>query len=107
MGLTLATGGWQGNLIVYLIQKFNVKRINAAQISNIMYGFTSLFPVIGAIVADSSLGSFVVASISACISLLVIISLSQKNLTACCMLASLCLPFGFLFIFFDNIVRLY
>ncbi|KAB1226109.1 Protein NRT1/ PTR FAMILY 2.7 [Morella rubra] len=70
VGLTLATGGWQGNLIVYLIQKFNVKRINAAQISNIMYGFTSLFPVIGAIVADSSLGSFVVASISVCISLL-------------------------------------
>ncbi|KAB1226110.1 Protein NRT1/ PTR FAMILY 2.7 [Morella rubra] len=73
VGLTLATGGWSANLIVYLIQEFNVKSINAAQISNIVNGCVSLFPVVGAIVADSFFGSFVVASISACISLLGVI----------------------------------
>ncbi|GMY19037.1 protein NRT1/ PTR FAMILY 2.6-like [Fagus crenata] len=75
-GLTLATGGWQSNLIVYLIEVFNVKSINAAQISNITNGCTNLFPVIGAIVADSFLGSFSVAAISACISLLGIVLLT-------------------------------
>ncbi|XP_040991173.1 protein NRT1/ PTR FAMILY 2.7-like isoform X1 [Juglans microcarpa x Juglans regia] len=74
-GLTLATGGWLSNLIVYLIQEFNVKSINAAQISNIMNGCINLFPVIGAIVADSFIGSFFVASISACISLMGIVLL--------------------------------
>ncbi|KAG7949993.1 hypothetical protein I3843_13G091000 [Carya illinoinensis] len=76
VGLTLATGGWLSNLIVYLIQEFNVKSINAAQISNIASGCFSLFPVIGAVIADSFLGSFFVASISACISLLGIVLLA-------------------------------
>jgi peptide/histidine transporter 3/4 len=78
MGLTLAAGGWMSNLIVYLIQEFNVESINAAQISNIVNGCSNLFPVIGAIVADSFLTSFSVVTISACISLLVrnILSLS-------------------------------
>ncbi|KAE8038919.1 hypothetical protein FH972_011384 [Carpinus fangiana] len=49
MGLTLAAGGWMSNLIVYLIQEFNVESINAAQISNIVNGCSNLFPVIGAI----------------------------------------------------------
>ncbi|KAG6681690.1 hypothetical protein I3842_13G104600 [Carya illinoinensis] len=75
-GLTLATGGWLLNLIVYLIQEFNVKSINAAQISNIMSGCINLFPFIGAIVADSFVGSFLIASMSACISLLGIVLLA-------------------------------
>ncbi|GMY10679.1 protein NRT1/ PTR FAMILY 2.6-like [Fagus crenata] len=79
-GLTLATGGWQSNLIVYLIEVFNVKSINAAQISNITNGCINLFPVIGAIVADSFLGSFSVAAISACISLLGIILLTLTTI---------------------------
>ncbi|KAK7840110.1 protein nrt1/ ptr family 2.3, partial [Quercus suber] len=53
-----ASGGWISNLIVYLIQAFKVKNINAAQISNITNGCTNLLPVIGAIVADSFSGSF-------------------------------------------------
>ncbi|KAK7838639.1 protein nrt1/ ptr family 2.3, partial [Quercus suber] len=55
--------------------EFNVKSINAAQIYNIANGSTNLFPIIGAIVADSFLGSFAVAAISASISLLVILLL--------------------------------
>jgi dipeptide/tripeptide permease len=74
LGLTLATGGWLSNLIVYLIQEFHVESINAAQISNVVSGCSNLFPVIGAIVADSFISSFSVVSISACISLLVIFS---------------------------------
>jgi peptide/histidine transporter 3/4 len=70
-GLTLAAGGWGSNLIVYLIQEFNVKSIDAAQISNVINGSTSFFPVIGAIIADSFLGSFPVISVSSFISLLV------------------------------------
>ncbi|KAM4083101.1 hypothetical protein ACB094_08G031700 [Castanea mollissima] len=73
---TLRGGGWISNLTVYLIQVFSVKNINAAQISNIVNVCTNLLPVIGAIVANSFLGSFSVAAISACISLLGIILLT-------------------------------
>ncbi|KAA8543988.1 hypothetical protein F0562_021835 [Nyssa sinensis] len=74
-GLTLAGGGATANLIVYLIGKFNVKSIDAAQISNVVNGCISLFPVIGAILADSFLGCFSVISISSCISMLGIVLL--------------------------------
>ncbi|XP_059660642.1 protein NRT1/ PTR FAMILY 2.7-like [Cornus florida] len=69
-GLTLASGGVMANLIVYLIGEFNVKSIDAAQIYNVVHGCTSLFPVIGAIIADSFLGCFSVISFSSFISLL-------------------------------------
>ena len=71
-GLTLAAGGWGANLIVYLIEEFNVKRIDAAQISNVVGGSSSLFPIVGAIAADSFFGSFSVIALSSCVSLLVI-----------------------------------
>ncbi|KAI3461492.1 hypothetical protein Pfo_018155 [Paulownia fortunei] len=74
-GLTLAAGAWQGNLIVYLIQEFNVKSINAAQINNVVCGCANFFPVIGAIVADSFLGCFSVIWISSLFSLLGLILL--------------------------------
>ncbi|KAK9998451.1 hypothetical protein SO802_018054 [Lithocarpus litseifolius] len=72
-GFTLGGVGWLANLIVFLIQVFNVKSINAAQIYNIANGSINFFPIIGAIVADSFLGSFAVAAISGSISLLGII----------------------------------
>lgn len=75
IGLTLGFGGCLANLIVYLIGEFNVKRIDAAQISNVVNGCTSLSPVIGAILADSFLGCLSVISISSLVSLLVIIFL--------------------------------
>lgn len=70
-GLSLAGGGWTMNLMVYLIQEFNVKSIDAAQIFNIVNGCTALFPILGAIVADSFLGCFSVIWISSLFSLLV------------------------------------
>ncbi|KAM0996457.1 hypothetical protein ACFX2C_006462 [Malus domestica] len=76
MCLTLAAGGWQANLIVYLIQEFNVKSIDATQVSNVVNGCTSLFPIIGAIIADSFFGCFPVFLISSYISFLVIASLA-------------------------------
>ncbi|KAM1342078.1 hypothetical protein ACFX2F_006454 [Malus domestica] len=76
MCLTLAAGGWQANLIVYLILEFNLKSIDATQVSNVVNGCTSLFPIIGAIVADSFFGCFPVILISSCISFLVIASLA-------------------------------
>lgn len=74
MCLTLAAGGWQANLIVYLNREYNVKSFDAAQISNVVSGCTSLFPVIGVIIADSFLGCFPVIFISSGFSLLVIVS---------------------------------
>ena len=69
--LALAGGGATGNWIVYLIREFNIKSISAAQISNIANGTLNLFPVLAAIIADSFFGSFIVASVSSCVSLLV------------------------------------
>ncbi|KAJ4831324.1 hypothetical protein Tsubulata_036422 [Turnera subulata] len=79
-GLILAFGGFLSNLIVYLIQEFNVKSIDAAQISNVVNGCTSLFPVVGAIIADSFLGCFFVIVISSCVSLLGMVLLTLTAL---------------------------
>ncbi|PSS05072.1 Protein NRT1/ PTR FAMILY 2.3 like [Actinidia chinensis var. chinensis] len=68
--LAVGNGGWISNLIVYLIGEFNMKSIEAAQVFNILNGCTSLFPLLGAILADSFLGCFSVVSISSFISLL-------------------------------------
>ncbi|KAK6935983.1 hypothetical protein RJ641_033013, partial [Dillenia turbinata] len=68
--LALCGGGWIWNLPVYLIEEFNVKSIDATQISNIVNGTRCLIPVLGAIIANSFFGCYVVVSISSCISLL-------------------------------------
>ncbi|KAH1130516.1 hypothetical protein J1N35_001894 [Gossypium stocksii] len=70
LGLGLAGTGWTANLIIYLIQQFNLNAINAAQVSNIVNGGSSLFPIVGAIIADSFLGCFSVISFFSSISLL-------------------------------------
>ncbi|XP_071720400.1 protein NRT1/ PTR FAMILY 2.7-like [Rutidosis leptorrhynchoides] len=75
-GLTIASGGWTSNLIVYLINKFNIKSIDAAQIATIVNGCMTLFPIIGAILADSFFGSFLVVLVSSLISLLGILLLT-------------------------------
>ncbi|KAK2975379.1 hypothetical protein RJ640_012390 [Escallonia rubra] len=75
-GLTLAAGGWTVNLIVYLIEEFNVKSIDAAQISNVVNGCATLFPVLGAILADSFMGCYSVIWISSLVSLMGIVLLT-------------------------------
>lgn len=70
LGLSLAAGGWSSNLLVYLITKFNLKSIHATQISNTVAGCNNLFPVAGAIIADSYCGSFAVITLFSFISLL-------------------------------------
>jgi peptide/histidine transporter 3/4 len=72
MGLSIATGGWAANLIVFLITEFNVKSIAATKIYNVVLACSSLFPVAGAILADSFFGSFPVVATFAFVSLLVI-----------------------------------
>ncbi|KAI8523959.1 hypothetical protein RHMOL_Rhmol13G0112200 [Rhododendron molle] len=74
-GLTLASGGWMFNFIVFMIEEFNVKGIDAGQIWNVVNGCTAMFPVLGAIVADSFLGNFSVILISSVFSLLGLILL--------------------------------
>ncbi|XP_023639010.1 protein NRT1/ PTR FAMILY 2.3 isoform X2 [Capsella rubella] len=69
-GLSVTSFGWLMNLIVFLIEEFNIKSIAAAQISNIVNGCTSMLPVVAAVVADSFFGNIPVVSVSAFISLL-------------------------------------
>ncbi|XP_043701387.1 protein NRT1/ PTR FAMILY 2.7-like isoform X1 [Telopea speciosissima] len=76
IGLTLASAGWLSNLIVYLIEEFNVKSVDAAQISNVVSGCTSLFPIAGAVLADSLFGCFSVITFSSIVSLLGILLLT-------------------------------
>lgn len=71
-GLSLASGGWAINLIVYLIDEFNMKSIKAAKVYNVINGITTLFPIVGGILADSFLGCFSVVWISSLISALVL-----------------------------------
>ncbi|XAR60488.1 Nitrate-transporting ATPase [Bertholletia excelsa] len=68
--LTIGSAGWWSNLIVYLIEKFEVKSIEAAQVSNIFSGCATMFPVVGAIFADSFFGCFSIVWISSLVSLL-------------------------------------
>ncbi|XP_074359018.1 protein NRT1/ PTR FAMILY 2.7-like [Apium graveolens] len=69
LGLSLAATGWGCNLTVYLITVFSLKSIHATQISSIVAGSSNLFPIAGAILADSFFGSFSVISIFSIISL--------------------------------------
>ncbi|CAI9105171.1 OLC1v1004033C1 [Oldenlandia corymbosa var. corymbosa] len=52
-GLSLANGGVNSNLEVYLIEEFNIERISAAKIFNVVNGFLSILPLAAAIIADS------------------------------------------------------
>ena len=69
--VTLAGGGYLVNLIIYLIEEFNFKSIDAAQVFNVVNGASNLSPIVGAIVADSFLGNFSVITGSSCVSFLV------------------------------------
>ncbi|KAI7752689.1 hypothetical protein M8C21_029222 [Ambrosia artemisiifolia] len=73
LSLTLTAGGWIGNLIVYLITKYNVKSIDATQVFNVVVGCMSLFPIVAAVLSDSFCGSFTVVTIFSFVSLLVYI----------------------------------
>ncbi|XP_072984108.1 protein NRT1/ PTR FAMILY 2.7-like [Typha latifolia] len=79
LGLGLAISGAGSNLIVYLIREYNVKSIDAAQISNIINGSMSLAPVAGAIVSDAYFGCYPVVAFSSAASFL---SLVLFTLTA-------------------------
>ncbi|GMI92083.1 nitrate excretion transporter1, NRT1/ PTR family 2.7 [Hibiscus trionum] len=75
-GLGIAGWGWLTNLIVYLIQEFNFKSIDATQAANVINGSINMIAIVGAVLADSFLGSFRVISISSFLSLLGIIILT-------------------------------
>ncbi|KAG9453321.1 hypothetical protein H6P81_006225 [Aristolochia fimbriata] len=70
MGQGLAWNGVNSNLIVYLIQQFNVKSIDATQVANIVNGCTNLAPIAGAIIADSYFGCFSVITVATAVSML-------------------------------------
>ncbi|CAH2065323.1 unnamed protein product [Thlaspi arvense] len=76
LGMPVTSFGWSVNLIVYLIEEFNIKSIAAAQITNIVNGCLSMLPVVAAILANSFFGNTPVISVSALISLLGIVLLT-------------------------------
>ncbi|OMO77207.1 Proton-dependent oligopeptide transporter family [Corchorus olitorius] len=76
MGSSIALSGWANNLIVYMIEKFHVRSIDATQTFNIAAASTSLLPVIAAILADSILGCYTVIWMSSLVAILGIILLS-------------------------------
>ncbi|KAG7633409.1 MFS transporter superfamily [Arabidopsis suecica] len=69
LGMSITYFGWVMNLIVFLIEEFNIKSIAAVQISNIVNGVVNMLPVVAAILADSFFGNIPVISASAFISL--------------------------------------
>ncbi|XP_049933907.1 protein NRT1/ PTR FAMILY 2.7-like isoform X2 [Nymphaea colorata] len=69
--LGLATYGAAANLIVYLVQEFNVSRIAAVQIFNIVNGCGAISPLVGGIISDSFAGCFSVILAASIISFLV------------------------------------
>ncbi|TVU36912.1 hypothetical protein EJB05_18867, partial [Eragrostis curvula] len=70
VGVGMAMSATSSNLIVYLIKKYNVKSIDAAQISNIVRGCMQLAPVAGAVVSDAFFGCYPVVAAGVAISLL-------------------------------------
>ncbi|OMO67541.1 Proton-dependent oligopeptide transporter family [Corchorus capsularis] len=75
-GVMLSGFGWLANIIVYLVEEFNIESINASQISNVVHGTMNMLPILGAFIADSYVGDFAVAAISSFISSLGIILLT-------------------------------
>ncbi|KAI3450505.1 hypothetical protein Pfo_007170 [Paulownia fortunei] len=73
-GLSLS-GGWVINLITCLKDEFHIKDIGATKIYNYVNGSITVFPILGAIIADSSVGCFSVIWFSSLISLLGILLL--------------------------------
>lgn len=71
LGLSITSFGVILNLIVFLIEEFNIKSIAAAQISNIFNGCLAMLPVVAAIITDSFFGDIPVILASTFISLLV------------------------------------
>ncbi|XP_039004350.1 protein NRT1/ PTR FAMILY 2.7-like [Hibiscus syriacus] len=79
-GVMMSGFGWLANLIVYLVEEFNVESIDATQISNVVHGCINLIPILGAIISDSFLGIFPVVAVSSFISTLgmVLLTLTAK-----------------------------
>lgn len=70
-GLALVLSGVMGNFTVYLIKCYNFKRMDAALLTNIMYGTSSFLPLLGAILSDSFFGCFLIVAFSTVASLFV------------------------------------
>ncbi|CAN6342429.1 unnamed protein product [Urochloa humidicola] len=73
LGLGVARGGATSNLVVYLVRKYNVPRVDAAQISSVAHGCLGLAPVAGAIVADAFFGCYPVVAVAMVFSVLALV----------------------------------
>ena len=79
LGLGVARGGATSNFVVYLVKKYNVPRVDAAQISSIAVGCLSLAPVGRAIIADAFFGCYPVVAVSMVFSVLVSTAFVTSN----------------------------
>ncbi|CAN6347268.1 unnamed protein product [Urochloa humidicola] len=76
LGLGVARGGATSNLVVYLVKKYNVPQVDAAQISSVAHGCLGLAPIAGAIVADAYFGCYPVVAVAMVFSVLALVMFS-------------------------------
>ncbi|KAF3431398.1 hypothetical protein FNV43_RR26129 [Rhamnella rubrinervis] len=55
---SVATLGMTANLMVYLMTEYEMEQVTAANVINVWYGATNVFPWIGAFIADAYLGKY-------------------------------------------------
>jgi dipeptide/tripeptide permease len=63
--------GVAANLTVYLVKRYNVGQLTAANITNIFYGTLNFAPLLGAFISDAYLGRFRTLAYGSFFSLLV------------------------------------
>ncbi|KAK9698149.1 hypothetical protein RND81_08G085200 [Saponaria officinalis] len=80
VGLSLAAGSWYANLTMFLVKEYNVSQHLAEKIYEIVNIGVNIFPIIGAILSDSYVGSFLVINVASFASLLGLMMLGLSTI---------------------------
>lgn len=59
------------NLMVYLMKEYEMEQMTAANVINVWYGATNVFPLIGAFIADAYVGKYLTVVLASFATLLV------------------------------------
>lgn len=73
--------GVAANLTVYLVKRYNIGQLVAANITNIFYGTLNFAPLLGAFISDAYLGRFRTLAYGSFFSLLVCPCHGQSSFT--------------------------
>ncbi|KAL9239826.1 hypothetical protein vseg_014109 [Gypsophila vaccaria] len=80
VGLSLAAGSWHANLTMFLMKEFNVRQSLAEKIYEIVNIGVNVFPIVGALLSDSFVGSFLVINVASFASLLGLVMLGLSTI---------------------------